>query len=436
VTTVAPASEKANAVCTTKFNLNAAMKNPQSPAPSQSHELTRRQFLAGAGATALSFTVLARAQVRGAEANAKINVGLIGCGGRGTWIAEMFAKHGGYNVMAVADYFQDKTDNAGKKLGVPEARRFNGLYGYRRLLEQNVDAVLIESPPFFHPEQAADAVAAGKHVYLAKPIAVDVPGCQSIAESGRKAAANKRAFFVDFQTRAMPQYQEVVKRVHAGEIGPIKTAEAAYQCSLYFAAMDAEFRKSQRDGAARLRAWAIDRVLSGDIITEQNIHALDVATWFLDANPVKAVGTGGRARPFLGDCWDHFAVLFTFPQDVILTFSSKQFGTYDDIMCRVYGLTGTADTHYGGKVWVRGKEDAYTGETGPIYQEGAHRNITAFHDAITKGDFSNPTVAPSVRSNLTTILGRTAAYKKSEVTWDDMMKASEKWEFDTTGMNA
>ncbi len=73
-------------------------------------------------------------------------------------------------------------------------------------------------------------------------------------------------------------------------------------------------------------------MLSGDIITEQNIHALDVATWFFNADPVKAVGTGGRAREFLGDCWDHFGVLFTFPDDVLLTFSSKQFGqAYADI---------------------------------------------------------------------------------------------------------
>lgn len=411
------------------------MNDTPSLTPASSHELTRRQFLARSGATALSLAVLSPGWARAAEAGAKINLGLTGCGGRGTWIAELFQKHGGYNVVAVHDFFQDKADHAGNKLKVPAEKRFTGLDGYRRMLEEKLDAVAIESPPYFHPEQAALAVAAGKHVYTAKPIAVDVPGCTTIAESGKKATEKKLVFYVDFQTRAMPAYQEVVKRVHAGEIGPIKTAEAAYQCSLYFAGMDADYRKSRKDAAARLRAWAIDRVLSGDIITEQNIHALDVATWFLNANPVKAVGLGGRAREFLGDCWDHFGILFSFPDNVLLTFSSKQFGAvYDDIMCRVYGTTGTADTHYGGKVWVRGKEDAFTGETGAIYQEGASRNIATFHDCITKGDFANPTVAPSVRSNLTTILGRTAAYQKGEVTWAAMMKKNEKWEFDTKGL--
>ncbi|MHC4157020.1 MAG: Gfo/Idh/MocA family protein [Planctomycetota bacterium] len=119
--------------------------------------ITRRGFIAGAGAAALSFTVAKPEHVRGAGANSKVNLGLIGCGGRGTWIAELFKQHGGYNVVAVADYFQDRIDNAGDKLGVPAANRFPGLSGYKKLLEK-VDAVAIESPPYFHPEQAALAV--------------------------------------------------------------------------------------------------------------------------------------------------------------------------------------------------------------------------------------------------------------------------------------
>ena len=397
--------------------------------------LTRRRFLASAGASAVSVTLLKSTLVDAAEANSRIDFGLVGCGARGTWIAGLFAKHGGYNVAAVADYFPDKAEAAGEKLGVPAARRFTGLSGCRKLLESKLEAVAIISPPYFHPEQAAAAVEAGKHVYLAKPVGVDVPGCQSIARSGRKATGKKQVFLVDFQTRATPAYQEVVKRVQAGEIGPIKSAEATYMCDLYFAAMDAEFRKSRRDADARLRAWAVDRVLSGDIITEQNIHALDVATWFLDAEPLKAVGTGGRARDFQGDCWDHFAVIFTFPNNVIVSFSSKQFGAaYNDILCRVYGTTGTAETHYGGKVWVRSHEDVFSGDTNNIYADGAISNITAFHKSITEGDCANSTVAPSVRSNLTTILGRTAAYQQREVTWAEMMKRSEKLEFDTRGL--
>src|SRR5579862_348578 len=112
-------------------------------------DVTRRKFLASAGTAALGFTILKPELVRGAEANSKINLGLIGCGGRGTWIADLFAKNGNYNVVAVADYFQDRVDAAGGKFNVAESNRFTGLSAYKKLLEQKLDAVAIESPPYF-----------------------------------------------------------------------------------------------------------------------------------------------------------------------------------------------------------------------------------------------------------------------------------------------
>ena len=84
---------------------------------------------------------------------------------------------------------------------------------------------------------------------------------------------------------------------------------------------------------------------------------------------------------------------------------------------------GVLETDYGGQVLVRGKEFYNGGKTEDIYERGAVNNIAAFHDAIAKGDASNPTVADSVRSNLVTILGRTAAYEGRLVTWDELMKS-------------
>lgn len=399
--------------------------------------LTRRAFITGAGATALSVTIL-KPELAGAEpANSKISWGLVGCGGRGGWIANLFQKHGGYHLVAVADYFPDRTDAVGDKFQIPASARFSGLSGYKRLLEQKLDAVVIESPPYFHPEQAAAAVDAGKHVFLAKPIAVDVPGCISVLESSDKANEGGLCFLVDFQTRAHPIYQEAVQRVRDGEIGPIVSVETNYQTSTMFANLDAKLRADPKNAELRLRAWALDSKLSGDVITEQNIHALDVATWFLDADPISAYGSGGRARPFCGDCWDHFAVLFHFPKGITANFSSKQVGQgYDDIMCRVYGMKGTADTHYFGDVSVRSDKTLFAGKMENLYADGAVRNIATFYDNITKVDFSNLTTGPSVRSNLTTILGRTAAYRKREVTWTEMMHANEKLEFDLRGLKA
>jgi predicted dehydrogenase len=403
----------------------------------ESASITRRRFIAGTGASVLAFTVLKPGLVRGAEANSKIDIGLIGCGGRGKWIADLFQKNGGYNIVAVADYFQDHADQAGTKFNVPAANRYTGLSAYRKLLEQKLDAVMIESPPYFHPEQAAAAIDAGKHVYLAKPVAVDVPGCQTVAESGKKATEKKLCFQVDFQTRANKLYQDAVKAVHDGEIGKIVSVEANYQTGMVFENLDQQLRKDPKNPELRLRAWGVDRFLSGDVITEQNIHAIDVASWMLDAEPLRAYGTGGRKREYVGNCWDHFAVIYYFPDDLVVSFNSHQSGYgYDDILCRVYGLKGTADTHYFGNVTVKAKEFHSDGNVGNLYTSGAETNIATFRDNVTKGDCANPTVPPSVRSTLTTILGRTAAYKNGVVTWQEMMRTNEKFTPNFTGLKA
>src|SRR6185369_4017061 len=120
-------------------------------------EITRRRFLAGSGVTALGLALAQPSLLSGAAANAKVNIGLIGCGGRGQWIIDLFHKHGGYNVVAAADYFQERVDQVGEKFKIEPQHRYTGLAGYRRLLEQNLDAVVIQTPPYFHPEQAAAA---------------------------------------------------------------------------------------------------------------------------------------------------------------------------------------------------------------------------------------------------------------------------------------
>jgi len=390
-------------------------------------QINRRQFMAGTGAAAFSFTVLKPELVRGTQANSKITLGMIGCGGRGTWIADLFLKHGGYQVVAAMDYFPEKSSAFGEKFKIEASRRYSGLMGYRRMLEKKVDAVAIESPPYFHPEQAAAAVDAGTHVFLAKPIAVDVPGCRSIEESAKKASANKLCFLVDFQTRTDPLYQEAIQRVQKGDIGRIVCGETTYVAGSPFERQAEILRVDPSDPERRLHAWGLDRALSGDIITEQNIHSLDVGTWVLDAHPVCAYGTGGRKARTVGDCWDHFSVIFTFPEDLLVSFCSKQFGQgHDDILCRYYGTEGTIDTHYFGDVRIRGKVPFEGGKVDNLYPNGAIRNIATFYEDVTQGRYSNLTVAPSVRSNLTTILGRMAAYKRAEVTWDEMMKSEER----------
>ncbi|MCX6561895.1 MAG: Gfo/Idh/MocA family oxidoreductase [Candidatus Aminicenantes bacterium] len=367
-----------------------------------------------------------------------IKLGLIGCGGRGSWIAGLFKRHGGYEIVAGADYFPDRLAEFGPKFGVPVSRLFSGLSGYKRLLASGVDAVAIESPPYFHPEQAAAAVEAGVHVYLAKPSAVDSPGCRSIAASGRQATAKKRAFLIDFQTRTNPFFREALARVHRGELGEIVFAEAIYHADCPFEDHYPLLTARPNDAEAKLRAWGLDRALSGDMITEQDIHALDVASWVMGAPPVSAVGTGGlKARPKIGSCWDHFVVQYAYPGGVAVQFSGRQFkghGTAEGIKNRVFGSKGVLETTYGGNVLIRGENFYRGGDTSAIYEEGAVANIAEFARSIHAGDWRNPTVEPSVMSNLVTVLGRKAAVTGRPVTWAEIEKDEERLIPDLKGL--
>jgi myo-inositol 2-dehydrogenase/D-chiro-inositol 1-dehydrogenase len=401
---------------------------------STDHPLSRRRFLGSIAATG-ALTALRADLVRGTTRNSQMTIGVIGCGGRGRFIANLLARHGGYAISSTADYFPERAATVGQAHGVPPARQFSGLSGYKRLLELPLDAVAIETPPYFHPQQVADAVAAGRHVYLAKPVAVDVPGCRSI-EASAASAHGRLCFLVDFQTRANEFFVEAVRRVRGGALGRLAFGEATYHAEDPFLDQADHLRAGTAEG--RLRAWGLSRALSGDIITEQNIHTLDVASWAMGEPPVEAYGTGGRTYRDVGDCFDTFSVVYRYAGDVGLTFSSRQFkghGTRPEgIRTRLFGTEGVFEAEYGGQVLIRGSQFYRGGETPTIYEQGAVANIATFHEAITNKHFSNPTVAESVRSNLVTILGRTAAYAQRAVSWDTLLKEDERLTPDLSGL--
>jgi predicted dehydrogenase len=299
-----------------------------------------------------------------------------------------------------------------------------GLDGYLRLLESKLDGVIITSPPYFHPEQTAAAIAAGKHVWCAKPIAVDVPGAKSFIESGTRAA-DKLSLFVDFQTRNSEAFLEVEKRIRRGDIGKIVSAQIYYQAGRLGTHADPTDKSPQ----ARLRNWVFDKVLSGDIIVEQNVHVLDVSDWYLGQRPEKAFGTGGRkARVDVGDCWDHFIAIFWYPDGTRIDFSSGQYlKGYGDLCMRFYGTRGTADTHYGRQLRITGEVPWDGVEQDNTYREPVLRNAKMFAEAIRGGKPIN-NAEESAESTITTILGREASYGERIVTRAEILKANVKLE--------
>ncbi len=400
------------------------------------HDKQQRRTFLGSSAAAAGLLIVKPETVFGTQANSAVEIGIVGIGGRGNWLGNFFVERAGARVVALADAFVDRLETGRAKFGVDSSRLYRGLEAYRELVASKLDAVVIETPPYFHPEQVAAAVAAGKHVFVAKPLAVDVPGCRSILESAEKAQG-KVSFLVDFQTRAQPVFQEAATRVHRGDIGVPVLGHVFYHGS----GGDPTPRPGWSRNEARLRLWPRDRVLSGDIIVEQNIHAIDMGNWLLQGHPVKARGSGGRrVRMKYGDCWDYFVVAFWYPNNVIVDFSSVQFAQgFYDICARVYGSEGTVDSHYGlgkrfgvdprydGYVAISGAKPWKGADRDDTFDSGAIANVKRFIESVRTGNYIN-NGRESVESNLTCILGRTAAYRGGTATWDEILDLNVKLE--------
>ena len=406
--------------------------------------LNRRQFLGGAltvAASAESFATLSNLaaapppEPKPVEFRRKIKLGVVGNGGRGAWIARLFQKHGGYEAHAVADYFQAVADKCGDELGVDKARRFSSLSGYKKLIESGVEAVALETPPYFFPEHARAAVDAGLHVYMAKPVAVDVPGALEILAAGKKATDKKQCFLVDYQLPTDPHNIEIAAQIGAGQIG-----KPAIITSRYFGGgwPDPPPTANEESRFQRL-IWCNDIALGGSHHVNACIHAIDGALWVLGKRPVSAVGFSRIARdqPH-GDSHDVIAVSFAFADGLVWDHCGRHLNNLHPFECEIliHGTQGFAQVAYGGRVRLQGPENAHSGDVVNLYEAGAMRNIADFYGRITEGRFDNPTVPRAVDSALTTILSRDATLRHVRLTMEDLIQENRRLELSLKGLRA
>ncbi len=273
----------------------------------------RRDFIKTAAGMGL--LILHPRVVRGSQANSALSVGLIGCGNRGMYVSGIFAKNEFAKVTHVCDIYPDRIEAAtGAYSG---AKTFTN---YQELLESPVDAVLIATPAFLHPEHFEAAVNARKHIFMEKPAAVDAAGCARVLRAARRADPSKR-ITVDFQQRYGKDYRRAYEVVRSGELGAIKMIRAAWLGS------GPGIKTGHPADQERIRNWFFYRELSGDIIIEQDCHNLDVVHWFCGKIPVKAAGYGSRQSRMYGDVFDTVSVSFQFDDGRILSYSANQLRT-------------------------------------------------------------------------------------------------------------
>jgi predicted dehydrogenase len=399
----------------------------------RSRRYSRRRFLAATAGVA-SAACLTPALAFGTAANSRIKVGSVGLGGRGAWIARHVHGHGGYEITAVADYFPAVAQSVGEELGVPANRRYAGLKGYQRLIDSQVEAVFLETPPYAFPDHVEAATEAGCHIYIAKPLACDVPGSLRVEKMAHRTTQAKRVFLCDFQTRTDAFYQEAIRRVHAGDIGELALLEVVCGTEGFADPPKTDTIASRLQGLI----WVNDEELGGGLLVNFDIHAVDVALWIAGQRPLCALGCARQgATNITSNSPRVYSLTYQFPGSFIMTHRAEHLPNLgeDGIVCNGHGSVGFIETAYSKKVWIHSNKESYKGGESPdIYAAGMQANVETFYRSVTEGRYDNPTMVPSIDATLTTILGREAARRNGLLTWDEMLAENKSLDVDLRGL--
>jgi predicted dehydrogenase len=408
---------------------------------------TRRTFVKQSTATAFAaaaatapLALMPNAHAAGSDT---LRVGLVGCGGRGTGAAsQALAADKNTRLVAMADAFQDRLDESlaqlkGRRAGeasdrvdVPRERQYTGFDGYKNVIDQ-VDVVLLTTPPHFRPIHMAYAVEKGVHTFVEKPVATDAPGVRSFLASCEAARKKNLAVGSGLCWRYFNPRRELLKRVHDGMAGEIMAVETTYNSGGVW-----DPRKSRGEVGSemeyQMRNWYYYTWLSGDHIVEQAVHAIDTMAWALgDQPPIQCWGSGGRqvrTDPMYGNIYDHFSVVFEYPGNVRGYHTCRHWRSTaqqvkDYILCAkgfcdVFGPRNTREPRITGRdgqvVWRSDvpRNDMYQTEHDELFA-----SIRAGRP-INNGEYAT-------YSTLLAIMARMAAYTGQVITWDMAMKSKE-----------
>jgi predicted dehydrogenase len=393
-------------------------------------QVSRRNVIAAAPLVASARTAF------GSAANSAVGFGIIGTGGRGRYVGTLMAKDPNARLAAICDRFPDRIDQA--KTDVPGADKAPAYRDYHDLLKDpGVDAVLISTPVFLHPEHYEAAIQAGKHIYCEKPAGADVAGCKRMLRAWERRDQSKRIQF-GFQQRFSAQYRKAHSYLTGGRIGEMKLMMSYWVLGYLPPAAGQQKAAAAETEESRIRRWGAWMQYSGGPIVEQDCHGVDTINWFAgNLHPVSAVGRGGVRFPVPYGDWntDHHDVIYQYPQGIEgWLISIKHTAGYRDVKEQFYGAKGMLETSrsymklHGMTPNVRYKRDDDLRDTSLMEREDSITDITAeataaFFKGVLAGEALDMTKT-SVESTLTSILGRMALETKREITWDEMLRSA------------
>jgi predicted dehydrogenase len=403
--------------------------------PRGPESVSRRQFLKSTAAAAAGpvLTRRGRAAQAGTSPGDTLRVGLIGCGGRGTGAAaQALAADNNVRLVALGDAFRDRIEGCRETLGkqsdiaakvdVPEDRCFVGFDAYEQVLASGVDVVLLATPPHFRPRHIRAAVAAGKHLFVEKPVAVDAPGVRSVLAACAEARTRKLAVVSGLAMRYSHGHRALMRRIHDGALGRIRTLQANdFRGPLWVKPR----QPGWTDMEYQMRNWYYFTWLSGDFNVEQHIHMLDLCAWAMrDEYPVSAVGIGGRqvrTEPEYGNIYDHHSVIYEYAGgEKLHAYCRQQAGCHDEISMEIAGSAGTATAARRGLTITGDHPWRSEGESNNSFLT-EHQELFA---SIRKGEPLN-NGEYMAKSTLMAILGRMATYTGQKITWEQAFNSRE-----------
>jgi myo-inositol 2-dehydrogenase/D-chiro-inositol 1-dehydrogenase len=406
------------------------------------NQCSRRDFVKTTAALSLGTMGLIGSKAHAAGSDT-LRVGLIGCGGRGKGAAiNILDAAPGIELYALGDLFPEPLESAfkvlprsrpgspmarmGNRINLSQARCFAGFDAYQKVIDCGVDIVLMATPPHFRPIHLEAAVRAGKHSFIEKPVAVDPVGVRSVIATSALAQEKNLSIVAGTQRRHSKSYQEIIKRIHRGDMGSIVGGQT------YFLIHNTPWlgrHKRQRppqwsDMEWQCRCWYWFNWLSGDHIVEQFVHSLDFMNWALGSHPTSCIGVGGREvrkGPDYGNIFDHFAIEYKYPGDVRISAMCRQIDSCTDrISDRIVGTEGLARLD-GSVATIKGTRPYQFEGRVPNPQVQEHTDMIA---GIRAGHPLNHGKRIA-ESTLTAIIGRMTAYTGQALNWDWVMKTSK-----------
>ncbi|QHT70649.1 Gfo/Idh/MocA family oxidoreductase [Rhodocytophaga rosea] len=397
---------------------------------------SRRTFLKATGTAVLANAIALNLSMptHGLAANkTALKVGLIGCGGRGTGAATQALKADPDVVLtAMADVFPDRLEESyqalfkifPKKLKINKGNKFVGFDAYKKVIESDVDVVLLATPPSFRPDHLMAAVNAGKHVFCEKPVAVDAPGVRKVLEAAKKVKEKNLSLLSGFCFRYDLANRATFGKVLNGDIGEIRMLSTTRNGGPIW---NLPRQPEWTDMEYQMRNWYYYNWLSGDFIVEQAVHSLDLMSWAMgDKAPVKASGSGGRqvrTDAIYGNIYDHFAIEYEYENGVKgYHFTRQQEGCSTANTVDIAGTQGSVMIDlWKGVHEIRGANKwLYRGEKNDMYQT----EHDEFFASIRNGKPMNDGEWMAT-STMLAVLGRMVAYTGQTITWQEALNSNQ-----------